>query len=64
LKISANEHETENGEYGDDRDDECVLRETLSFLTVKEQEHTASFRKRRLAFVVAAGRTVMKKIWS
>jgi len=50
LKIPADEHETENGENGNDRDDESVFRETLSFLAVKVQEHAASFPKRRLAF--------------
>src|ERR1035437_10231653 len=54
---TTDEHESKNGENGNDRDDESVLRETLSFLAVKDQEHVASFRKRRLAFVATFGWT-------
>jgi hypothetical protein len=45
LKVSADEDKRGNGDDCDEREDECVFRETLSFLAVKDQEHDASFRK-------------------
>ena len=50
-QVSADEHKSEYGEDCDERKDKSVFRETLSFLAVKDEEHGASFRKRRLAFV-------------
>ena len=50
-EASADEDETNNGDDCDEGKNECVLRETLSFLAVKVEKHGASFRKRRLAFV-------------
>jgi hypothetical protein len=56
VQISADENKSENCHDCDDREDESILRETLSFLAVKVQEHGASFRKRRLAYVATIGR--------
>jgi hypothetical protein len=60
-EITADEHESKNGHDGDDREDESVFRETLSFPAVKDQEHTASFRKRRLAVVATIGRATCQR---
>jgi len=38
IQIAAEIQECGNGENCDQRKDECVLRETLAFLAVKEQE--------------------------
>jgi hypothetical protein len=60
-EIRADKHESEYGHDGDDRKDESIFRETLSFLAVKDQEHSASFRKRRLAFVATIGRATCQR---
>jgi hypothetical protein len=62
VETSADEQKSGDGENCDDGENESVLRETLSFLAVKAQEHDASFRKRRLAFVATIGRAGAKGI--
>jgi len=57
-QIPTDEHDTCNRDDGDEREDECVLRETLSFPAAKAEEHDASFLWRRLAFVATFGRAV------
>jgi hypothetical protein len=53
-KASGHEHESRNGDHGNEGENECIFRETLSFLAVKAREHIASFRKRRLALVATS----------
>jgi hypothetical protein len=53
YEIAADKKEC--GDCGDDDkgENKCVLRETLSFLAVKDEEHDASFLGRRLVAVTA-----------
>lgn len=53
-KASGHEHESRNGDHGNEGENECIFRETLSFLAVRAREHIASFRKRRLALVATS----------
>ena len=55
VEVPTDEHESEDSENGNDGKNESVFRETLSFLAVKDEEHVASFHRRRLAFVATDG---------
>jgi hypothetical protein len=55
IELSTEEYESGDGENRDERKNECVLREALSYVAVKGREHNASFRRRRLAFVATSG---------
>jgi hypothetical protein len=55
LELRTQKRDSDYDDHGNERENECIFRETLSFLAMKDQLHSASFRRRRLAFVATSG---------